>query len=113
MASAPIISQEILASAKDLTGLIGYQSGSVVSKTLLDRSIGTITLFSFDQGQGLSEHTAPFEATVQVLDGKAEITIAGVPHVVSAGQIIIMPAQQPHARRALTPFKMLLTMIRA
>lgn len=99
--------------ALDLKGLISYQEGSVVSKTLIDRGIGTITLFSFDAGQGLSEHTAPFDAYVQIVDGEAEITISGETHTVREGQIIIMPADRPHALRANKPFTMLLVMIRA
>jgi quercetin dioxygenase-like cupin family protein len=97
----------------DLQELILYQDGSVVSKTLLDKGIGTITLFAFDKGQGLSEHTAPFDAVVQIIDGEAEITISGVKHNLKAGQMIIMPANQPHALKAVSKFKMLLTMIRA
>jgi quercetin dioxygenase-like cupin family protein len=85
----------------------------VVSRTLIDRKIGTITLFAFDDGQGLSEHTAPYDAFVQIVEGAADITIAGTDHRVSAGQMIIMPANQPHALRAVGPFKMLLVMIRA
>lgn len=103
----------LIGRALDLNELVSYQGGSVVSKTLLDRGIGTITLFSFDAGQGLSEHTAPFDAFVQIVDGEAEITISGELHTVSAGEIIIMPANQPHALKALKPFKMLLVMIRA
>lgn len=99
--------------ALDLKGLISYQEGSVVSKTLVDRGIGTITLFSFDEGQGLSEHTAPFDAFVQIVDGEAEITISGETHTVKEGEIIIMPADQPHALRAARRFTMLLVMIRA
>ncbi len=97
----------------DLQKLILYQEGSVVSKTLLDKGIGTITLFAFDKGQGLSEHAAPFDAVVQIIDGEAEITISGVKHNLKAGQMIIMPANQPHALKAVSKFKMLLTMIRA
>ena len=93
--------------------LIAYQEGAVVSRTLLKRSAGTVTLFAFDQAQGLSEHTAPFDAMVHVLDGEAEITIAGRVHQLSAGEMIVMPANQPHALAARTPFKMLLTMIRS
>jgi quercetin dioxygenase-like cupin family protein len=104
---------DIVGQALDLNNLIAYQEGSVVSKTLVDRGIGTITLFSFDAGQGLSEHTAPFDAFVQVVDGEAEITISGVARTVRAGEIIIMPADQPHALRARERFKMLLVMIRA
>ncbi len=96
-----------------LNDVITYQDGSVVSRTLIDKGIGTITLFAFDRGQGLSEHTAPFDAFVQVVDGEAEITISGVKHNLRAGQIIIMPANQPHAVKAMQKFKMLLVMIRA
>ena len=93
--------------------LIAYQEGAVVSRTLLKRPTGTVTLFAFDQGQGLSEHTAPFDALVHMLDGEAEIVIAGQAHRLSAGEMIVMPAQQPHALSARTAFKMLLTMIRS
>ena len=93
--------------------LIAYQEGAVVSRTLLKRPTGTVTLFAFDQGQGLSEHTAPFDAMVHVLDGEADITIAGKAHQLAAGEMIVMPARQPHALTARTPFKMLLTMIRS
>jgi len=92
--------------------LIAYQDGAVVSRTLLKRPTGTVTLFAFDQGQGLSEHTAPFDALVHVLDGEAEIMIAGQAHQLSASEMIVMPAHQPHAVAARTAFKMLLTMIR-
>lgn len=93
--------------------LISYQSGAVVSRTVLDKKAGTITVFSFDQGEGLSEHTAPYDATVLILDGEVEITISGRPLRAKAGEMVIMPADQPHALRALTAFKMLLVMIRA
>ena len=93
--------------------LVAYQTGAVVSKTLVEKETGTVTLFAFGQGQALSEHTAPFDALVQVTDGQAEIRIAGVPFRVGEGQMIIMPANQSHALKALTPFKMMLTMIRA
>lgn len=92
---------------------IEYQEGSVVSKTLVQRANGTITMFAFDEGQGLSEHSAPFDAMVVVLDGKTEVTIAGTPNVVGAGEFIIMPAHEPHALRALDKFKMLLIMIKS
>jgi len=105
--------KNLVGKALDLRELIQYQDGSVVSKTLVDRGIGTITLFSFDEGQGLSEHTAPFDAVVQIVDGEAEITISGARHNLKAGQMIIMPANQPHALKAIERFKMLLTMIRA
>jgi quercetin dioxygenase-like cupin family protein len=94
------------------TGLAGYQEGAVVSRTLLKRAGGTITLFAFDAGQSLSEHTAPFDAVAQVLEGEADITVAGTPLRVSAGEMVLMPANQPHAVNARTRFKMLLTMIR-
>lgn len=93
--------------------LIAYQEGSVVSKTLLDKKTGTITLFAFDKGQGLSEHTAPFDAFVQVVEGEAEITISGERFQVSQGQAIIMPANEPHALKATESFKMALVMIRS
>ncbi len=93
--------------------LIDYANDSVVSKTLIDTAAGTITLFAFDKAQGLSEHTAPFDALVQIVDGEAAITIGGNATKVTEGQMIIMPAGVPHALKAVTRFKMLLTMIRA
>jgi quercetin dioxygenase-like cupin family protein len=96
-----------------LEKFIDYSDGSVVSKTLLKKEIGNITLFSFDQGQGLSEHTAPFDAMVQILDGAAEITIGGEPQTVTAGDMLIMPANVSHALHAAERFKMLLVMIRS
>jgi quercetin dioxygenase-like cupin family protein len=104
---------ELIGKALTMSELVSYQAGSVVSKTLIDKKIGTLTLFSFDAGQGLSEHTAPFDAFVQVVDGEAEVTIDSQAQTVSAGQMIIMPANHPHALKALKPFKMLLVMIRA
>jgi quercetin dioxygenase-like cupin family protein len=101
------------ATATDLAELVGYQKDAVVSKTIIDKKTGTVTLFAFDQGQGLSEHTAPFDAMVQVMDGEVEIRISGNPHTVKTGQTIIMPAGEPHALKAVSPFKMLLTMIRS
>ena len=95
-----------------LEQLIAYADDSIVSKTLLDKPIGTITLFAFDKGQRLSEHTAPFDAVVQAVDGHGVVTIEGTDHTVDAGQIVIMPANIPHAVRAEQKFKMLLTMIR-
>jgi quercetin dioxygenase-like cupin family protein len=97
----------------DLVGLVAYQAGSIVSRTLVDRSTGTITLFAFDKGQGLSEHTAPFDALVLVLDGEAEVTISGRPQQVKNGEMVIMPANAPHALRALRRFKMMLVMIKS
>ncbi len=104
---------DCLGRGQKLVELIEYSNDSIVSKTLLDKSAGTITLFAFDQAQKLSEHTAPYDAVVQVLDGKARITIGAEQQEVSQGQIIIMPANVPHAVNAGERFKMLLTMIRA
>lgn len=98
--------------AAALEQLATYADDSIVSKTLLDKPIGTITLFAFDAGQRLSEHTAPFDAVVQVVDGQGVVTIDSQDHSVDAGQIIIMPANIPHAVKAEQKFKMLLTMIR-
>ena len=93
---------------------ISYQEGSVVSKQLIiKKDTGNVTLFAFDEGQGLSEHTAPFEALVQVLEGEVEVTISKKPYLVKAGEMILMPANQPHALKALKRFKMILTMIRS
>ncbi len=96
-----------------LLDMVAYQEGAVVSKTLIDKKTGTVTLFAFAQGQGLSEHTAPFDALVQVLDGEVEITVSGKPFYLKAGDIIVMPANEPHALKAVDHFKMLLTMIRS
>ncbi len=101
------------AKALDLADLVEYQPGAVVSRTIIDRTEGTVTVFSFDEGEGLSEHVAPFDAMVVVLDGEAEVTVAGKPSRVRAGQTIIMPADRPHALRAVKRFKMLLVMVRA
>jgi quercetin dioxygenase-like cupin family protein len=96
-----------------LAQMVAYQDGAVVSRTLVDRKAGTITMFAFAGGQGLSEHTAPYDATVYVVDGEAEVTISGNPVRVQAGEMIIMPAGQPHALHATTAFKMMLVMIRS
>jgi len=103
----------LIGQALSLDELVQYQDDSVVSKTLIDKKIGTITLFSFDAGQGLYEHTVPFDAYIQVVDGEAEVTIEGLPHAVKSGQMIIMPANKPHSVKAVKAFKMLLVMIRA
>ena len=97
----------------ELSGLVNYQEGAVVSRTVIDKEPGTVTLFAFDKGQGLSEHTAPFDALVYVLEGEVEITIAGQAQRVCGGRMLIMPAHQPHALTAIEPFKMLLVMIRS
>ncbi|HEY3307781.1 MAG TPA: cupin domain-containing protein [Desulfuromonadaceae bacterium] len=104
---------ELIGKALTMSDLVAYQDGSVVSKTLIDKKIGTLTLFSFDAGQGLSEHAAPYDAFVQVVDGEADVIIAGEVNKVTAGQMIIMPANIPHELKAVKPFKMLLVMIRA
>ena len=96
-----------------LSDLVDYQEGSVVSRTVIDKETGTVTLFAFDRGQGLSEHTAPFDALVCILDGEALITIAGEPIHVAQGHMVIMPANDPHALTAERRFKMLLVMIRS
>ena len=101
-----------LANAHELADVIAYQDGAVVSRELIRKETGTITVFAFDEGQGLSEHTAPFDAFVQVLEGKVEITIDGTPHALAGGECIIMPAGVPHALKALSKFKMMLVMIR-
>ncbi len=92
---------------------IAYSDKAVVSKHVLKKETGTISLFAFDKGEGLSEHTAPFDAMVQVVDGRAEIVISGVSHILEAGETIIMPANQPHSLKAVERFKMVLTMIRS
>ena len=96
----------------NIKDLVSYQTGSVVSRTLIEKSVGTVTVFAFDHGQGLSEHTAPFDALVQIIDGTADITIDGSLHTVKEGEMIIMPANRPHSLKANPQFKMLLTMIR-
>ncbi|MHC4394657.1 MAG: cupin domain-containing protein [Planctomycetota bacterium] len=98
---------------RQLASLIEYAADSIVSKTILDKPVGTITLFAFDKGQKLSEHTSPYDAVVQILDGSAQLTIGDKDVVVSAGEIIIMPANVPHSVTAEEKFKMLLTMIRS
>lgn len=97
----------------DLAESIEYATDSVVSRTLIENKAGTITLFAFDAGQGLSEHSAPFDAVVQVLDGEAELTIGGKKVNATSGQMVVMPANVPHALQARQRFKMLLTMLRA
>ncbi|MFH1011046.1 MAG: cupin domain-containing protein [bacterium] len=97
----------------ELAALVDYQTGSVVSREIIKQKTGTVTVFAFDEGQGLSEHTAPFDALVYLLDGEAEITISGKPFPVKQGEMIIMPANEPHALKAIQKFKMLLIMIRS
>jgi quercetin dioxygenase-like cupin family protein len=105
--------KSLLAKVSKLTELVNYQTGSVISRTIISGKMGTVTLFAFDKGQGLSEHTAPFDALVQIIDGRAEITISGKILILSKEQMVIMPAGKPHALRALEPFKMLLVMIKS
>lgn len=93
--------------------LVEYGEGAVVSRTIVEAGTGTVTLFAFDQSQGLSEHSTPFDALVQVLEGRGEFTIGGEPHQVGSGELILMPANVPHAVRAVERFKMALTMIRS
>lgn len=97
----------------NLDEMLDYQDGSVVSRALINKNEGTVTLFSFDKDEGLSEHSAPFDALVYVFDGKAKITISKIDHVVEKGQMLIMPANDPHALKALEKFKMMLIMIKA
>ncbi len=104
---------KLVAKASNLEGLIDYQEGSVVSRTIIDKKAGTITLFAFDEKQGLSEHTAPYDVMVYVFDGEVDITISGKQVWLKQGEITILPANQPHALTAKTKFKMLLTMIKS
>src|SRR4030042_1141265 len=96
-----------------LAGLVDYQTDSVVSKTLIKKNTGTITLFAFDQNQALSEHTAPFDALVYIVDGRVQITISGSVRTLAAGEVMVMPAHHPHALKAIEKFKMMLVMIRS
>ena len=108
------MNKDIKAQALNIQFLVEYQDNTVVSREVIKKELGTVTFFAFDQGQGLSEHSAPFDAMVQVIDGEAEITISGVKKTVKAGEIIIMPANEPHALQAENnPFKMILTMIKS
>jgi len=104
--------EQLKAKTAPLAGLVEYQNNAIVSREIIRKNTGTITVFAFDEGQGLSEHTAPFDAFIQILDGEAEVTISGKPIKVSCGESIIMPANEPHSVKAVKPFKMLLVMIR-
>lgn len=106
-------SENFAAQAARLADLISYQEGSVVSRTVIDKKAGTVTLFAFDSGQGLSEHTAPYDAFVYILEGEADVIISGKTVRLKEGEMTIMPADEPHALAAITRFKMLLTMIRS
>ena len=104
---------KLTAKALSVSDLLRYQADAIVSYEILKKDTGTVTLFAFDKGQGLSEHTAPFDALVYIVDGRAEVKISGKSRILKEGQMIIMPANKPHALKALQKFKMLLIMIRA
>jgi quercetin dioxygenase-like cupin family protein len=107
------MSEELKAKVLKVEDLIEYQDGAVVSREIIRKETGTVTIFAFDKDEGLSEHTAPFDAIVQVIDGKAEISISGKKNILDRGDMIIMPANEPHALLAVERYKMLLTMIRS
>ena len=107
------VAGKLIAHTASTHDLLDYQEGSVVSRTIIDKKTGTVTLFAFDEGQGLSEHTAPFDALVHLIDGEAEITISGKPLRIKKGEMLIMPAGDPHALKAVKKFKMVLIMIRS
>jgi quercetin dioxygenase-like cupin family protein len=107
-----MVTEKFFANSASLSGLVDYQEGAVVSRTLIDKKTGTVTLFAFDANQGLSEHISPFDAIVHVFDGEAEVTISGNPIRLKAGELTIMPAGKPHALKAISRFKMMLIMIR-
>jgi quercetin dioxygenase-like cupin family protein len=105
--------ESLLGQVLNMAGLVDYQKGAVVSREIIKKQTGTVTVFAFDKGQGLSEHTAPFDALVQILDGEAEVTISRKPNKLVTGEMIIMPANAPHSLKALARFKMALIMIRS
>ena len=107
------VDTKLIAQASKLISLVDYQEGSVVSRTIIDKKAGTVTLFAFAEGQGLSEHTAPYDALVYILDGEAKIVISGKPIRLNAGEMTIMPANEPHALTAIKNFKIMLVMIRS
>lgn len=107
------MSEELKSKPLKVEDLIDYQENAVVSREIIRKETGTVTIFAFDKGEGLSEHTAPFDAMVQVVDGTAEIIISGTKNVVNKGELIIMPANEPHALNAIERYKMVLTMIRS
>jgi len=106
-------SEKLAVKVVRLADLVDYQDGAVVSREIINKKTGTVTLFAFDKGQGLSEHTAPFDALVYIIDGEADITISGKTLRLKEGEMVIMPANQPHALKAVGKFKMILTMIRS
>ena len=105
--------EKLVAAPAMLVGLIDYQEGAVVSRIVIGKTTGTVTLFAFDEGQSLSEHTTPYDALVYALEGETEIAVSGQPHRLQAGETIILPANQPHSVKAVRKFKMLLIMIRS
>jgi quercetin dioxygenase-like cupin family protein len=105
--------EEVIGKVLSALQLIDYQEGAIVSRTLVDNEKGTVTLFAFDNNQGLSEHTAPFDALVHLLEGRAIVTISGKDMTLQNGDLVIMPANEPHAVKAISQFKMMLTMIRS
>ena len=113
LSSKSSIARDFIAESLKLENLVAYQKHSIVSKQILNKKAGTLTLFAFDKGEGLSEHTAPYDASVLILDGKAAIKIGRNPHELKKGEMIIMPAGVPHSLKAAEPFKMLLIMIRS
>jgi quercetin dioxygenase-like cupin family protein len=113
MESNEIGSKELVARKSRLIDLVGYQEGSVVSRTVIEKEMGTVTLFAFDQGQGLSEHTTPYDAMIHLLEGEADILISGKTHRLKEGEAIIMPASRPHSVKAIKKFKMMLIMVRS
>ena len=108
-----LVSDDLIAKKAKISDLTSYQKGSIVSRTLIDKKSGTVTLFAFDEDQGLSEHTAPYDALVYILDGEADITISSKTHNLKDSETIIMPANQPHSLKAVKKFKMMLIMIRS
>jgi quercetin dioxygenase-like cupin family protein len=106
------ISSKFIKKVLDMETLLSYQNNAIVSSMIIAKNTGTVTLFAFDKGEGLSEHSAPYDAMVYIVDGKSEITISGEKFIVSAGEFIIMPANEPHALNACENFKMLLIMIK-
>jgi len=105
--------EEMFSKVLALTDLVGYQEGAIVSRTIVDEDTGTVTLFAFDKGQGLSEHTAPYDAMIYIIDGEAAVAISGRTFNLKKEQIIMMPANKPHSVKAISRFKMLLVMIKS
>jgi quercetin dioxygenase-like cupin family protein len=112
MEKESLTDKSLLAEVADIPAMVDYQDGAVVSRTIIERKTGTVTLFAFDKGQGLSEHTAPFDALVHIIDGEGTVTISGQSKLLRTGEAIIMPANKPHALKAIDRFKMMLVMIR-